>query len=162
MNARLWIMGLLLALPLSPSVQAAPAADLVLTVGSARINPAPAQAPVRAGFAQLHNPSTHDVVIDAMRSPAFAKVELHEMHVRDGLMQMRPVANLRIPAQQSVSLAPGGLHLMLYRPASVLDRGDRARIEFLSGATVVGSAEFVVAAPEDVAQPSSSTSGSMD
>ncbi|MCB1568357.1 MAG: copper chaperone PCu(A)C [Xanthomonadales bacterium] len=162
MNARLWVLGLLLAIPLSPSVQAAPAGEPALTIDSARINPAPASAPVRAGFAQLHNPSTHEVVIDAMRSPAFAKVELHEMHVRDGLMQMRPVAVLRIPAQQSASLAPGGLHLMLYQPKSVLERGDRAPIEFLSGATVVGSAEFVVAAPEDLPKAAATASESMD
>ncbi|WP_173932533.1 DUF1775 domain-containing protein [Chelativorans sp. Marseille-P2723] len=47
-------------------------------------------------------------------SPAAGKVEIHTMEVVDDVMVMRPVeGGLEIPANGSVALEPGGLHLML-------------------------------------------------
>jgi copper(I)-binding protein len=46
-------------------------------------------------------------------TPVARTVELHT-HVRDGeVMRMRPVADIPIPAGQTVRLRPGGLHVML-------------------------------------------------
>lgn len=40
------------------------------------------------------------------------KVEIHEMSMEDGVMKMRQVDGVVIPAQAEVNLKPGALHLM--------------------------------------------------
>lgn len=42
------------------------------------------------------------------------RVEIHESTEHDGMMQMRRLARVTIPARATVSLAPGGKHLMLF------------------------------------------------
>lgn len=43
-----------------------------------------------------------------------ARVQIHEMSMANGVMQMRELANgLLIPAGESVALKPGGYHVML-------------------------------------------------
>ena len=39
--------------------------------------------------------------------------QVHEMVMNGSVMTMRPLAALELPAQKSVVLAPGGLHIML-------------------------------------------------
>jgi copper(I)-binding protein len=46
-------------------------------------------------------------------SPDAMKAELHQSTSDDGVMKMRPVDGLDIPAGGTVKLAPGGYHLML-------------------------------------------------
>ena len=50
----------------------------------------------------------------AADAPVAAKVELHNMTVVDDVMQMAEVeGGIEIPAQGAVTLAPGGLHVMM-------------------------------------------------
>lgn len=58
------------------------------------------------GTAQAH------ALVDAESSVA-AVVELHSHTMEDGMMKMRRIERIDIPAAQTVSLEPGGLHLML-------------------------------------------------
>jgi periplasmic copper chaperone A len=46
-------------------------------------------------------------------SPVAGRVEIHEMAVVDGVMRMREVSQLELPAGKLVELKPGGFHLML-------------------------------------------------
>ncbi len=46
-------------------------------------------------------------------SDAAASVEIHESYQRFGMMMMRPVANIEIPADGKLELKPGGYHIML-------------------------------------------------
>ena len=81
------------------------------------------------------------------RSAEFGAVELHEMRMDGGMMRMRALEAIEVPAGASVRLAPGGNHLMLMRPARALRAGDRVRIEFeVEGAAAVG-ADFEVRQP---------------
>lgn len=41
-------------------------------------------------------------------------VEMHSMTMNNGVMKMRMLESLEIQANQTVNLAPGGLHLMLF------------------------------------------------
>lgn len=113
-------------------------------MAEAWIRPAPPNAPVRAGYARIENHGEVEVVIDAARSEAFDAVEIHEMHVVDGMMRMRPVPQLRLPPHESVILAPGGLHLMLFRPTAALELDAGATIVFLHGDEEVARGRFVV------------------
>lgn len=49
----------------------------------------------------------------AVSTPAAGVAEIHEMKIDGGVMKMRAVATLDLPASQSVELKPGGYHLML-------------------------------------------------
>ena len=46
-------------------------------------------------------------------SPAAGIAEVHEMKVEKDVMKMRSVPELDLPAGQTVSLKPGGYHVML-------------------------------------------------
>lgn len=46
-------------------------------------------------------------------SAASERVELHTMSMQDGVMVMRRIPEIRLPAGQTVQLKPGGLHVML-------------------------------------------------
>jgi copper(I)-binding protein len=49
----------------------------------------------------------------SVSSPVAKKAELHTMEMAGMVMKMRPLADLDIPAGQSVTLKPGGEHIML-------------------------------------------------
>jgi copper(I)-binding protein len=51
--------------------------------------------------------------LTAASSPVAKKVELHTMSMQGGVMKMRPLAAIVIPAGQPVTLSPGGIHMML-------------------------------------------------
>ena len=46
-------------------------------------------------------------------SPVAGRVEIHEMAVVDGVMRMREISALELPAGKAVELKPGSYHLML-------------------------------------------------
>lgn len=91
---------------------------LQVTVGDLVLNGAFARAtlpnaPVGGGYLTITNSGdTADRLISAS-SPFSPDVQIHEMAVVDDVMQMRHMAEgLEIPAGETVTLAPGGLHLM--------------------------------------------------
>jgi copper(I)-binding protein len=64
-----------------------------------------------------------DALVGASSEAAEA-VELHET-IRDGaVMRMRPVGKLALPAGGTLTMAPGGLHIMLLRLKRALHPGD--------------------------------------
>jgi len=60
----------------------------------------------------------------AARSPVADTVEVHEMALRDGIMRMRQVAAVELPAGQPVALSPGGYHVMLMGLHAQVKEGD--------------------------------------
>lgn len=65
-----------------------------------------------AGFLTIRNAGGADRLLSAS-TPAAGRTELHTM-LRDGnIMRMRQVEAIAVPANGAVSLAPGGLHIML-------------------------------------------------
>lgn len=71
-------------------------------------------------------------------SPAAGAVELHESRVEDGVMRMRPVEGIPVPAGSRVRLAPGGLHVMLMGLHGPLSEGGAVplTLTFESGLTL--------------------------
>ena len=72
--------------------------------------PAPGQK-VAGAYMELLS-RTHLALI-SVASPAAARVELHSTAIEDGVMKMRPVDRVELPAGKAVKLEPGGLHVML-------------------------------------------------
>ena len=84
-----------------------------------------------AGFMLLHNPGESDVALVDATSPGFGHVEIHTMVMDDGVMRMRRLDELVIPAGETVELRPGGLHLMLIEPLESFSQGDQIEVELI-------------------------------
>ena len=86
----------------------------------------PGRGQVRRRYLTVDNKgSTADKLIGGSSSAA-GKVEVHEMAMNNGVMTMRPVKDgLSIPAGKSVTLAPGGYHLMLMELKAPFKKGDK-------------------------------------
>lgn len=73
-------------------------------------------------FMQLTSPKAAKVV--AASSPVAGMVEIHEMKMDDGVMKMRAVDALPLPAGQAVALKPGSYHVMLMGLKSQIKAGE--------------------------------------
>ncbi|MCE7026591.1 copper chaperone PCu(A)C [Jiella avicenniae] len=83
-------------------------------------------APVAGGYMTIENTGTSDDTLLGGSTPAAGKVEIHQMKMDGDVMTMRPVENgLVIPAGQTVTLEPGGYHLMLVKPQRPFKEGER-------------------------------------
>lgn len=70
-------------------------------------------APVAGGFLTLTNNGAEDDRLVAVTTPVAQEGQIHEMAMENDIMKMRQLPDgLVIPAGESVTLAPGGLHLM--------------------------------------------------
>ena len=74
-------------------------------------------------FMQLS--SSTDAVLLSATSPVAGVVEIHEMAMDAGVMKMRAVPGLPLPAGKTVDLAPGGYHVMLMDLKQPLKDGEK-------------------------------------
>jgi copper(I)-binding protein len=89
----------------------------------------PPSAPTAGGYLTITNTGAEPDRLTAVASPQAAKGELHEMSVKDGIMTMRPVeGGIEIPAGQSVTLAPSGLHIMFVSPKEPFVEGEKVPV----------------------------------
>lgn len=86
--------------------------DLVISNMWSRATPGGAK--VAGGYFTVSNTGTVADRLVSATSPASGKVEVHEMSMANGVMTMRPLdAGLVVEPGKSVTLAPGGFHMML-------------------------------------------------
>lgn len=84
-------------------------------------------APVGAGYLVISNSGkTADKLLKVSFEIA-GRSEIHTMDMTDGVMRMRKLENLDIPAGGEVQLAPGGLHLMLMELKGEIAEGTPVR-----------------------------------
>jgi copper(I)-binding protein len=82
-------------------------------------------APVAGGFVTIENTGDTDDRLVAASSAVAGHMEVHEMAMVDGVMQMRELAGgLPIPAGETVLLMPGGYHVMLMELKAPLVEGE--------------------------------------
>lgn len=84
-----------------------------------------------AAYFQLQNKGQNDATLVAVRSFAHDDVMVHETTHKDGMSHMGHIANVVIPAGQTVSFAPGGLHVMLEQANQPLQQGGKIELELL-------------------------------
>ena len=111
-----------------------PEGDVVAIMNS-WVREAHAGAKVNAGYMTLVNVGSEDVTLVKVESKAFENIEVHEMATVDGLMEMRRVTDLVIPASGQVQFEPGGKHLMMLGPKERLSVGQKVdmTLTFKSG-----------------------------
>ena len=56
-------------------------------------------------------------------------VEIHEMVMDGGVMRMRPLRSLELPANAAVELKPGGQHMMLMDLKRPLVTGEKIKVD---------------------------------
>jgi copper(I)-binding protein/cytochrome oxidase Cu insertion factor (SCO1/SenC/PrrC family) len=117
-----------------PVAEERPAGDVV-AVMNAWVREAGAGARVNAGYMTLINVGGDAVTLRKVESEAFERVEVHEMAMVEGLMEMREVTDLSIPARGQIRFEPGGKHLMLMDPRTHLSQGQQVdmTLTFASG-----------------------------
>lgn len=86
----------------------------------------PPNAPTAAGYLTITNHGSTADRLTAVSTPVAESGELHIMKVDNGVMTMRPVeGGIEIPAGGTVTLAPGGYHLMFIGPKEPLKAGGK-------------------------------------
>jgi len=99
------------------------AGDLVISQPWSRATPGGAK--VGGGYLTIKNTGTTPDRLIGGTSDVAPKVEVHEMSMANGVMTMRPVeGGLTIPPGKTVTLAPGGYHLMLLDLTGPLKQGE--------------------------------------
>ena len=82
-------------------------------------------APVGGGFLTLTNSGTEDDRLVAVETPVASQAQIHEMAMQGDVMKMRQLVDgLVIPAGATVTLEPGGYHLMFMRLNQALVEGE--------------------------------------
>jgi len=109
--------GLLAALFISASVYAG---DIQIENAWARAT-APGQ---DAGSVDLTITSKHAATLVGVSSPVAGSAELHSMTSENGMMKMREVKSIELPAGKHVNLGESGYHLMLNGLKAPLKTGD--------------------------------------
>ncbi len=115
-----------------------------LVVEDAWIRTAPPAAAMRAGYATLRNAGDAPLVVRGATSEVFGGVSIHATVIENGMARMRELPQILLAAGESVSLEPGGKHLMLMRPVRELEAGAKLVIRFEIEDGSSAEAEFVV------------------
>jgi copper(I)-binding protein len=89
--------------------------------------PLPSRA-ITAGFLKLENRGSGEEVLLGIERADAAAVEMHEMSHEGDMMKMRKMARWTIPGQGSLTLAPGGRHLMFLGLRRQLVEGDTVQL----------------------------------
>jgi copper(I)-binding protein len=105
---------------------------------------APGQA-VAGAFMELT--ASADMTLVGARSPAAKTAELHTMSMDKGVMSMRQVKKIDLPKGKTVSLKPGGLHLMLIDLNAPLQAAQNAQITLIVNDRLGKTSEIAVAVP---------------
>ena len=118
-------MMVLLAAP--ARAQEVKAGDLVISKAWSRATPGGAK--IGGAYLTIENKgSAPDRLIGGSAEIA-AKVEVHEMSTKNGVMTMRAVdKGLTIEPGKSVQLAPGGYHLMMFDLKAPLKQGQKVPV----------------------------------
>lgn len=95
-----------------------------IKISNARINEAPPNIKVHAGYLDIINDNEKAIELVGASSPVFEKVEFHLTRINQGITSMQQQANILIPAKSIFSFSPGQYHLMLFNNKQPVQQGD--------------------------------------
>jgi periplasmic copper chaperone A len=159
--------GAALALTVSPFMAAAPApAAGDYDIGSIHISQpwsraTPKGATAGAGYMTITNKGTASDKVTCVSDDASAQCEIHSMTMDGGVMKMRPVeGGLEIKPGESVTLKPGGYHVMFRDLKHPLAQGQSIKATFKFERAGIVDVEYPVLAV-GAAAPEASSGGAM-
>ena len=99
-----------------------------ISIENAYVREVPPSVPTSASFLTLSNNSDREVALIKATSEVAENVELHEHTHNNGMMEMRQVQEIIIPAKGTTVLKPGGFHIMLIGLTRKIAAGDTVEI----------------------------------
>ena len=140
LSASLFVCYIILSFVTTPALNAA---ESTLKLQDVWVREAPPSAKVMAAFLVIENSGKSDRKLLSVEAEGFNKVEMHQTMIHGKMTHMVPQKDLSIPAGESLTLKPGGYHLMLMKPLKVFKAGDKVslRFKFKDGEIVVQEAE---------------------
>jgi periplasmic copper chaperone A len=116
-----FVLSALAVFALFGAAQAQTANDIAVESVWARATP-PGAKTGAVYFTVVNKGAAEDKLV-AAETPAAGKAQLHSITMDNGVMKMRPIASLAVPAGGEAALKPGGNHLMLTGLTAPLKQG---------------------------------------
>lgn len=104
------------------------AAESTLRVDDPYVRLVPPGTTTTGAFMTIHNAGTAERKLIKATSPVSDKVQLHTHLNENGVMKMREIPDIAVPATGKVELKPGSYHIMLIEMKSELKEGDHVPI----------------------------------
>ena len=96
-----------------------------MTISEPWLRPASTQMHSSAMYMELTNDSEHSDALYKVESPAAQIIELHEtIEAENGVSRMQHVENITLTPHNTVSLKPGGMHIMFIKLNNDLNEND--------------------------------------
>lgn len=101
----------------------------VIHIHDQMARPAPLVGGTGAVYFLLHNGGDAEVRLIGAETPAASAVEIHTTANDNGVLRMRQITDgITLRPDESIALAPGGIHLMLVDLKSALAEGDTVEV----------------------------------
>ena len=104
------------------------AGESALRIDDPYIRLVPPGTTTTGAFMTIHNASNAERKLVKATSPISDKVQLHTHMNENGVMKMREIPEIVVPASGKVELKPGSYHIMLIEMKSELKEDDRVPI----------------------------------
>ena len=75
-------------------------------------------------YLKIENTSTAEDRLIAANTPTAKRAELHHHSIENGIMKMRKIKHIEVPANEITLLKPSGHHIMLFGLNSFLKKGE--------------------------------------
>ncbi len=106
----------------------------------AYVRAVPPNLPNSASFMKITNNSNKKISLISVNSTVAKNIELHEHVKSNGMMKMQQIQSIEIPANSTVELKPGGLHVMLIglnKKLKATDKVDSFKFNFSDDTSIV-------------------------
>lgn len=118
-----------------------------LEIGNPWTRATPPTAPAGGGYMTITNKGTAPDRLISVKSPAAGMTQVHEMKMEGNVMRMRELeGGLAIPPGATVTLAPGGFHLMLMGLKTPLKQGEKVPVTLVFEKAGTIDVELAIAA----------------
>jgi hypothetical protein len=105
-------------------------ADVLIAKGEVRLPPPGTS--VAAAYFELSNTSNQEIELASITSSAARHTMFHRIENVDGVMKMRHVDTINVPANSMVEFSPGALHVMMMG-VGPLEEGTELAFEIVLG-----------------------------
>lgn len=131
-----------------------------VTIAKAWARATPGGATIGAAYAEISNAGAQADKLISIFSPHAGRAEIHTHAEEDGVMKMRRLESLEIPAGKSATLGPGGNHIMLFDLKGPLKAGETLKLTLVfekAGEITANAAIAPIGAAGPVATDGNST-----
>ncbi len=131
------------------------AAEPEIGLSNAWVRPTLGAGRTTAAYVTIANNGTAADRLTAADTPGAGSVEIHTAGMKDGVMRMRRLEGLDIPAGDTVTMAPGGYHIMIIDVEDPVQAGSVVPLTLtFEGAGSVSVDAVVTMTPPDTAEAS--------